>query len=181
MLSRVAIRVPEGWRITYNELGLIEPDALPDDSPEWIGLGEDLLQIVNEAGDLLLDVGWYPDGQPAGSFALKLVSDGEWQTPLVDWRTRSLAALVAEVERLLDTLVVRFPPTPAAVLVDRLGDPSPEIRARSAEHLAERRAVFALDAVEQACARERHRPTELRIREAMRALARERAAQQRSG
>ncbi|MCB0111674.1 MAG: hypothetical protein KDE53_37380 [Caldilineaceae bacterium] len=44
-------------------------------------LNEDLLQVVFP-GNLLLDVGWYPEFDRQGQFQVRLIRDEQWDTPI---------------------------------------------------------------------------------------------------
>jgi hypothetical protein len=50
-------------------------------------LKEDLLQVVYPDGQIL-DVGWYPESDPAGEFRVLVVSDGGWDKPVLELSTR---------------------------------------------------------------------------------------------
>ncbi|WP_412028809.1 hypothetical protein [Deinococcus yunweiensis] len=60
-------------------------------------LKEDLLQVVYPDGQTL-DVGWYPEGDPKGEYRILVVSDGDWDTPLLDLST-------AEEQRLTELIL----------------------------------------------------------------------------
>lgn len=85
----------KGGRITYNEWH-IDLSLPPEQQPQH--LSEDLLQVVYPKG-LLLDLGWYPEGDPAGQFVLCVIQNGRWDTPLLQAACRSEAALRAELQR----------------------------------------------------------------------------------
>ena len=58
---------------------------------------EDLLQVTYPDGQIL-DVGWYPEGDPEGEYRLLAVSDGDWDMPLLDFST-------AEEQRLKELII----------------------------------------------------------------------------
>ncbi|WEK08955.1 MAG: hypothetical protein P0Y51_28490 [Candidatus Pseudomonas colombiensis] len=69
-------------------------------------LKEDLLQ-VEYPGQLLLDVGWYPEFDKDGAFRVQVIKDQDWQQPLSSQQARSLAALrerLVQAQDLLSTL-----------------------------------------------------------------------------
>ncbi|WZO97049.1 hypothetical protein EP7_004066 [Isosphaeraceae bacterium EP7] len=71
-----------------------------------IGFGEDLLQLSHERNSVLLDLGWYPDGDPNGTFRLLAIrrcpNDEEmrasWANPLRMLERCSKAEIVQAVE-----------------------------------------------------------------------------------
>jgi len=170
-MALVPLTIPAGWHVSFHELSDLDPETLAPDSPDWVSFTEDLLQIGNE-GNVVLDVGWYPDGSPSGRYRLVVVVDRDWTTPRVRWGGRSLRELVAEIDRQLAALAIQFPGLPVATLIAQLRDPEPEQRAKAAEWLALRGAVEALDAVQEAHATERKRDIELRMGAALDTLVR---------
>ncbi len=101
------LRIPAGWRVEYNN-GLWEidpiPELIPPDDRWWI-FKEDMLQMKHPHFDRLLDLGWYPEGDLAGGQYGLVVYEGDFTgTLLHEFTTRDRLALVAEIERLLDTI-----------------------------------------------------------------------------
>ena len=95
------LRISDGWKISFNSLFEIDPDAsrIPDDHHSWF-FKEDLLQMEHPDRNRLLDVGWFPDGDlEHGEFALH-VHEGDWHgRQLHEYRTLERRLLVAEIER----------------------------------------------------------------------------------
>lgn len=106
------------WEITFHRLFYVSPDDA--DKVVVVGAGvsvwdicflEDLLHILNSSKNLLLDVGWTPHADPAGTYRLRLVrlneegndsrSPYDWQHPVIDVRTRSIDQLLNEIEKLV--------------------------------------------------------------------------------
>ena len=82
----VPLRIPAGWTVVTNAFVDIEdPGALTKDE-QAAYLAQDLLQL--RAGNLILDVGWTPDGDPAGRYRLELVEAG-WARTFVRLEHRS--------------------------------------------------------------------------------------------
>jgi hypothetical protein len=54
------LQVPEGWIIEYNDLPAEEPSK--ENVEERYVYKEDILQIRNDKSNLLIDLGWYPEG-----------------------------------------------------------------------------------------------------------------------
>jgi hypothetical protein len=101
------LRIPAGWLIAYNN-ALYELDPDPTSVPEgdrWLRFKEDMLQMTNARRNRLLDLGWTPEGDLIeGSYKL-VVYEGDFLGRLLhEFRTRDRAALVAEIERLLEAV-----------------------------------------------------------------------------
>ena len=63
------LRIPAGWFISYNMFSEYDPDT--DGEEYCFELCEDLLQLKNK--NLLIDLGWYPEGDINGNYKLYLV------------------------------------------------------------------------------------------------------------
>ncbi|MCA9071849.1 MAG: hypothetical protein KDA84_23135 [Planctomycetaceae bacterium] len=73
-----ALQIPAGWMVRQNHFYDITPaEALDGD---WLGFpfSQDILQLHNDHLRMLLDLGWYPDGDPDGHFRLILI---QWDAP----------------------------------------------------------------------------------------------------
>jgi hypothetical protein len=95
---------PAPWVIEIGSLRTLEPDALDPADPVWGWFTDDLLAAKHPDG-WWLDVGWLPDGDPAGRFVLLLVRGDDWLQPVERFETRSLVALI---ER-MDAFCLRVP------------------------------------------------------------------------
>ena len=101
---------PCGWTVSYNKLSILDPEALPEGDRRWLDFTEDILQLSahrrrrrnrrQEEQTLVLDLGWYPDSDPAGCFRLAAVLDGD-EDPLLVFSSRSRAEIVERLERWL--------------------------------------------------------------------------------
>ncbi len=60
-------------------------------------LTEDLWQ-VSYGADLLLDVGWYPEGDAEGGFIVQLIRAGAWDDPLYKHSARQEKELQESIE-----------------------------------------------------------------------------------
>ncbi len=114
-VEKAKIRTGEGWQITQQRLF----DVSPEDADKvevrggkitiWqLCFVEDLLQVVNRSRGVVLDVGWYPDSRPEGSYRLRLIHEkkGEripydWENPEIDFTTRSLSDLLAKIHSIV--------------------------------------------------------------------------------
>jgi hypothetical protein len=102
------LRIPTGWVIDWN--GFLEVDPIFDvGEVESIGFGEDLLQISDKTRSILLDLGWYPSGDPNGEYRLVAIrrhSDEDemrasWDRPLRSLASRSRMEIVRVLEEWL--------------------------------------------------------------------------------
>ncbi|MEC1867775.1 hypothetical protein [Bacillus paralicheniformis] len=79
------LRIPAGWTVVHHSLTDTNPDELAPDSKAWRSdFKRDLLKLRHEEECLLLDIEWYPECSPAGHYALKLIKNGNWNSPLED-------------------------------------------------------------------------------------------------
>lgn len=69
-----------------------DPDELPNDA-EW--LDTDLWTAKSPDGRFLLDVGWYPQGDPKGSFHCRVIEWNDWDSPSEQFSTRSTVEAAA--------------------------------------------------------------------------------------
>jgi hypothetical protein len=76
----------KGGRVTFWELHVDPRRPLTEQCSE---LNEDLVQ-ASFPRNLVLDVGWYPTGNPAGKFRVVLVRDADWNAP--KWAAETHAA-----------------------------------------------------------------------------------------
>ncbi|MCA9596053.1 MAG: hypothetical protein KC776_22215 [Myxococcales bacterium] len=85
------------WRITP-ELPL---------QAQLAALKEDLIQV--EYGDsVMVDVGWYPQGDPTGEFVVYVIAERKWNDPVAAFRASTverLSVAVAEAVQTADELV----------------------------------------------------------------------------
>ncbi len=92
------LRIPIGWEVVFNDLREVDPSPQAF-AESW--LREDLLQLVNRRANALIDVGWYPEGDPSGEYGL-VAHRGDFQGErLHQFHTPDRRLLVAELERSL--------------------------------------------------------------------------------
>ena len=93
--------IPNTWLI-IGGLPAVDPtEAVEDDRDLFT---EDLFQATEPSGRFLLDVGWLPEADLSGTFVCQLVRDGEWDPPVLVYRTKRLA----EVHEWLEESVLRM-------------------------------------------------------------------------
>jgi len=100
-VSRQPLRITSGWTVTLHELLELDPETLDPTDERWKLFEESLLQLHDQNRNLVIDVGWYQESEPSGSFHLRLIRDRNWGQPVAEWRGRSLPALVAQLEELI--------------------------------------------------------------------------------
>jgi hypothetical protein len=96
-----ALRIPAGWRIDYNDF-----TETPLDHPEaWtLALKSSLLMLTHERRGMLVDLGWYPDGEAHGRYRLRAFEGDHTGTERSAFETRNPAVVITELERLLDSI-----------------------------------------------------------------------------
>lgn len=67
-------------KLTYNDFQ-IDPLQLSFEQEKW-SFKEDLLQMNFANDTLTLDIGWYPEFDPKGSFCIKVIRDCDWSNPI---------------------------------------------------------------------------------------------------
>lgn len=115
------LRIPGGWTVMFHKLEDLEPEELPPEDRDWLFLfTQDILYLYAdvkrkrnhqiEKQRLGIDLGWYPDGDPAGCFCLRAVLNGNWEQPLLEFTSRSKKEVVEKLEQWLfnDFMPVRY-------------------------------------------------------------------------
>lgn len=86
--------------ITYIDFDIDE--KIPFKEQKW-SYKCDIIQI--EFGPrYTLDVGWYPEFDPAGHFLVRGIKDYDWLKPIVKKKCRSLASLKKAIEEIAKLL-----------------------------------------------------------------------------
>lgn len=117
-IQLLSIWLSEPWVVHHNRLMDLEPfDAASVEHPIESGwqllFTEDLFAATNEEKGLAVDVGWFPDGDPQGSFVISLCTlrnskRRNGSTRLVPGemirqvRTRRLAEVVQAIDDLVE-------------------------------------------------------------------------------
>ncbi len=121
-ISLQKLRIPTGWKITYNEFHEIDPDTEIELINPYNNLGifelffmQDIFQAEHESSKVIVDIGWYPEGDPSGKYNLEVIlwSNSEnnqerklnWEKPLFQKATSSRAELV----NLLEEIFIKVP------------------------------------------------------------------------
>lgn len=120
-LSLQPLRIPPNWTMKLNKLKDIDPQTLAPDDEIWLfAFNEDIISMESvitrkqnkqsEEQKLIIDLGWYPDGEPEGNFILQAVLNEDWVDPLMKFSSRSKNEIVKTLEKWLweDFMPVRF-------------------------------------------------------------------------
>lgn len=65
-------------------------------------LDEDLAQITFPNNDYIIDIGWYPSRDAAGSFAVIVVKNNDWSNYLFQKNTRSYNGLIDAINKAVE-------------------------------------------------------------------------------
>ncbi len=106
------LRVPGGWTIDYNKLENVEPMELDELDSLWLfAFTEDILLMHTtschkrngkiEQQKLILDLGWYPDGEHNGAFLLQAILNDNWIKPLLQFQSKSKDEIIKMLEQWL--------------------------------------------------------------------------------
>lgn len=95
-----ALRITPGWTVQYNKFWEVDADH-PD---AWTLLAESLLQLRHQRYNRLLDLGWYPEGEPDGRFLMRLYEGDFTGRLLRKEESQSRAEIVSVIERLLHSV-----------------------------------------------------------------------------
>lgn len=107
------LRIPGGWTVVFNEFTDIDPMEIPTENEEmWLYyFSEDLLYLCAETvrkqnkktqvQKFGIDLGWYPEGDPDGSFKLQAILNENWKNPLLEFSSRSKDEIVQTLEKWL--------------------------------------------------------------------------------
>lgn len=96
-----AMRIPAGWRIDYNDF-----TETPLDHPEaWtLALKSSLLMLTHKRRGMMVDLGWYPDGEAHGGYWLRVFEGDHAGIERYSFETRDPATVIVELERVLDSI-----------------------------------------------------------------------------
>lgn len=102
------LRIPAGWLVEYNQFY-----TMPFDHPmAWSVVCKDtLLMLRHMRRDVLIDLSWTPAEDPEGGYLLRVFKGDHCGQELHRFESRDRAAVIGEIERLLDAISgFRFPP-----------------------------------------------------------------------
>lgn len=104
------LRIPTGWTIMFHKLENLEPEEISPHDDIWLfSFTQDILYmytIIKQKSygqlyeqKLSIDLGWYPDGEPNGSFHLLALLNDNWEAPLLEFSSRSKKIIVEMIEQ----------------------------------------------------------------------------------
>jgi hypothetical protein len=89
------------WTQKCEELWKQVSDKLDENRPIvelMFAAVEDIGQVT--CGDWTIDVGWYPEHDPDGSFLLMVTNKGNWDWPIIKLQSSTLAQLDQQLKAL---------------------------------------------------------------------------------
>lgn len=107
------------WEMVYNHLENINPEDFDKDDAVWQRyFAADILRLTRteqrrqtkkehklhiepEKHIYTLDFGWYPAGNPTGSYKIVYVVDGNYKNPISEFQTRNTQEAIDKIEYLL--------------------------------------------------------------------------------
>ena len=106
MIKLQSLRIPTGWKVSYNKFLEIEPNSLREDDSVWIHFTQDILQLkyLFRKVKLIVDLGWYPETEIDGTFRLVVIKNEEWENPLEVFESRSKAEIVEKIEKIIEDI-----------------------------------------------------------------------------
>ena len=88
------LRIPSGWEVTWNVFCEVDPN-FEESHTGAVGFTENMLQIVNKQTSILIDLGWYPEGDPKGQFRLVAIRTDGTDAEQTSARDRPLNVLTS--------------------------------------------------------------------------------------
>src|SRR5687768_8372727 len=111
----VPLRIPAGWTVVANTFAEIDGAQELSAEEQRAHLAQDLLQL--RAGELILDLGWVPEGDPAGRYRLELVRDN-WNETLLRLENPDAAFMRDAIDICLGELARDADPASLQALLD---------------------------------------------------------------
>ncbi len=91
-------------KVVLDDLGL----EFLEKAPDYSVLKEDLLQ-VQYPNDIILDIGWYPEFSPSGSFHIQVIADVDWENPIFHKKCKTIPGLHKAVLMAIDSICTVLP------------------------------------------------------------------------
>ncbi len=106
MIKLQSLRIPTGWKVSYNKFLEIEPSGLEENDNVWIHFTQDILQLeyIFKEAILIVDLGWYPETEINGTFRLMLIKDEEWESPLEVFESKNKEEIVEKIEKIIEDI-----------------------------------------------------------------------------
>ncbi len=92
-----------------NHISVEEPTnhPNPDDKVWYFDFVQDIFYVYYEkkveqnTHKLGIDLGWYPEGDPNGTYALVVIQDSDWEHPIQSFYSRSTTKVVCTLKQWL--------------------------------------------------------------------------------
>lgn len=91
------LRIQAGWKITYNNF--TEYDISIHGEEYSYELNEDLLQLICDKANIIIDLGWYVNGENGGNYIIQVVKEYDWENPVEKVVTWSKVEIIACIEK----------------------------------------------------------------------------------
>jgi len=102
-LPLVPLKITEDWTVVWNHFTESEPENfITEGYIHEDELQEDIFYFRNEKKRRILDLGWYPAHKPSGRYRLVLIESGNWDHPLMSYRTRNIHKLQQKINWILN-------------------------------------------------------------------------------
>ncbi|MET3195182.1 hypothetical protein [Bacillus sp. OAE603] len=95
------LRISTGWEVTYNTFLELDPSNINNDEEWLMNFTESLFQAIHKRRNILIDLGWYPEGDPKGNFGIELIKNYEWGKPLESFSSKDKDKVVEKLELLM--------------------------------------------------------------------------------
>ncbi|MCI8409191.1 MAG: hypothetical protein HFJ09_07990 [Lachnospiraceae bacterium] len=114
-----AISVAPNWEILWNKLYDLDPDKIEEYNDAWLYVFvEDMILMQTSytykrnkkliKHTLVMDLGWYPEGDKNGTYHLYAILDDDWNSPILECKTRSIQEVVETMEMWMFEKFQRF-------------------------------------------------------------------------
>lgn len=102
-MKLMPLRIPQGWSIYLNHFTETDIESLdPDCDDDWLFLVQDISLFrrfeVKGKYNIDIDLGWYPEGEPSGSFKIYVIKNYDWDFPLEVFSSRSSKDIADKLE-----------------------------------------------------------------------------------
>lgn len=98
------LKMAGGWTIQLNKFTELEPKDMKDLDPisRTYFFSEHLLELKsNENLNVVLELGWFPEGELEGAYKLEIIRVEDWFHPIYSFQTSSKKEVIDELEYLL--------------------------------------------------------------------------------
>lgn len=103
-------RLAPNWEIKWNKLQNLEPDIIEQSDDAWLYVFvQDMLYMQTSftykwnkksiKHTLAIDLGWCLEGDTKGAYHLYAILDNDWNTPILEFKTRSTQEVVETMEK----------------------------------------------------------------------------------